>query len=57
VRLGALHIHISAFKRVITGVDIWILFKLLVVMPITGLYLVWQVRLLQKYRLPDPGKN
>ena len=54
VRLGATHVHISAFKRVITGVDIWILFKLFIVMPLTGLYLVWQVRLMQKHRLPEP---
>ncbi len=57
VRIGALHVHISAFKRVITGVDIWILFKLFVVMPVTGLYLYWQIRLLQKYRLPDPSQG
>ncbi len=26
------------------------------VMPLTSLYLVWQVRLMQKYRLPEPQK-
>ncbi len=52
VRLSATHMHISAFKRVITGVDIWILFKLFIVMPLTGLYLFWQVRRMQKHRLP-----
>jgi intracellular septation protein len=52
VRLSATHVHISAFHRVITGVDIWILFKLVIVMPLTGLYLFWQVRRMQKHRLP-----
>jgi hypothetical protein len=29
------------------------IFKLFIVMPLTSLYLVWQVRLMQKYRLPE----
>jgi hypothetical protein len=33
-------------------VDVWILFKLFIVMPLTGLYLWWQVRRLQRHRLP-----
>lgn len=43
-------------KPVIDGLDIWMLFKLFVVMPLTSLYFVWQVRVLQKYRLPEPQK-
>jgi intracellular septation protein len=54
VRLGFADAHIYALNRVFTGVDIWILFKIFVVMPGTGLFFWWQVRLLQKYRLPDP---
>ena len=53
VRLGAVHWRIPGFHRELTGVDIWILFKLFIVMPATGLYLYWQVRKLQKFRLPD----
>jgi intracellular septation protein len=40
-------------KETIEGLDVWMMFKLFVVMPLTSLYLVWQVRLLQKYRLPE----
>lgn len=40
-------------KETIEGLDIWMMFKLFVVMPLTSLYLVWQVRLMQKFRLPD----
>jgi len=54
VRLGFAHAHISALNRVFTGVDIWILFKIFFVMPVTALFFWWQVRQLQKYRLPEP---
>lgn len=40
-------------KPMLDGLDIWMIFKLFVVMPLTSLYLVWQVRLMQKYRLPE----
>ena len=43
-------------KPILTGLDIWMIFKLFIVMPLTGLYLVWQVRLMQKFRLPEPQK-
>jgi intracellular septation protein len=39
---------------VFTGVDIWILFKIFIIMPVTALFFWWQVRILQKYRLPEP---
>jgi intracellular septation protein len=54
VRLGFAHAHFNALNRVFTGVDIWILFKIFIVMPVTGLFFWWQVRLLQRYRLPEP---
>lgn len=40
-------------KPILTGLDIWMIFKLFVVMPLTTLYFVWQVRLLQRYRIPE----
>jgi intracellular septation protein len=56
VRLTCANAHIHLLNRVITGVDIWILFKIFVIMPFTGIFFWWQVRLLQKYRLPEPAK-
>lgn len=40
-------------KPMIDGLDIWMIFKLFIVMPLTTLYMIWQVRLLQQYRLPE----
>lgn len=40
-------------KPVLDGLDIWMIFKLFVVVPLTTLYFLLQVRLLQKHRLPD----
>jgi intracellular septation protein len=54
VRLGFDDFEMFALDRMFTGIDIWILFKLFVIMPFTALYFWWQVRLMQKYRLPDP---
>jgi intracellular septation protein len=55
VRLGFAHAHITALNRVFTGIDIWILFKIFIIMPVTALFFWWQVRLLQKHRLPEPA--
>ena len=38
----------------LTGIDIWILFKIFIIMPVTALFFWWQSRVLQKYRLPEP---
>ena len=57
VRLGFASAHITALNRVFTGLDIWILFKIFIVMPATGLFFWWQVRGLQRYRLPEPAAN
>jgi intracellular septation protein len=54
VRLGCAHAHIIALNRVFTGIDIWILFKIFITMPVTALFFWWQAHVLQKYRLPDP---
>ncbi len=40
-------------KDVLNGLDIWMIFKLFIVMPLTSLYFIWQVRLLQRHRLPE----
>ena len=55
VRLGFDDFEMFALNRVFTGVDIWILFKIFIVMPLTGLFFWWQIRLLHKYRLPEPA--
>jgi intracellular septation protein len=54
VRLGFADAHIIALNHVFTGVDIWILFKIFIVMPLTAVFFWWQVRVLQRYRLPGP---
>lgn len=35
------------------GVNVWILFKVFVIMPLSGLFAWWQTRLLQNHRLPE----
>ena len=41
-------------KPMLSGLDIWMIFKLFLVMPLTGLFFVWQVRVMREYRLPVP---
>jgi intracellular septation protein len=61
IRLGFAQAHIPTpdalmwllKKPMLDGLDVWMIFKLFVVMPLTSLYLVWQVRLMQKFRLPE----
>jgi intracellular septation protein len=36
------------------GVNVWIMFKVVVIMPASGLYVFLLTRLMQKHRLPDP---
>jgi intracellular septation protein len=57
VRLGFDDFEMFALNRIFTGVDIWILFKIFVVMPITAAFFWWQVRLMQKYRLPATAEG
>ena len=38
-------------KEVLHGIDVWMIFKLFIVMPLTSIYFVWQVRAMQRYRL------
>ncbi len=57
VRLGSRGIEIHTFNHVFKSIDIWVFFKLLVVMPLTGLFSWWQIRALRKYRLPRPSPH
>lgn len=54
VRLGFNDFELFALNRLFTGIDIWILFKIFIVMPVTALFFWWQVRLMQRHRMPDP---
>jgi intracellular septation protein len=56
VRLGFDDFEMLALNHVFTGVDIWILFKIFVVMPVTAVYFWWQVRRMRRYRLPNPRR-
>lgn len=59
VRLSFDGFEMFALDRMFTGVDIWILFKIFIIMPVTAAYFWWQVQLMQKYRLPaeaDAGR-
>ena len=55
VRLGFNGVEIWTSDHVFTGIDIWVLFKLFIVMPLTALFFWWQVRVMQQYRLPEPS--
>ena len=39
------------------GVNIWILFKVALIMPLSGLYAWLLTRVMQKYRIDDPQEN
>jgi len=50
--------HDEQFYRIfgyeMSGVNVWILFKVAIVLPVSGIYAWVITRLMQKYRLPDP---
>lgn len=51
------HSIYSFFGYEMDGVNVWILFKVAIIMPVSGLYAWWLTRLMQKYRLPaDSGE-
>ena len=52
VRLGFNDFEMFALDRIFTGIDIWILFKIFIIMPVTAAFFWWQSRLMHKYRLP-----
>jgi intracellular septation protein len=45
----------EVFGYEMTGVNVWILFKIAIVLPLTGIYAWALSRMMQKYRLPDPA--
>jgi intracellular septation protein len=63
VRLGFATAHIECPKSwlwllkkpMLSGLDIWMIFKLFVVMPLTGLFFVWQTRAMRPYQIAAPA--
>jgi intracellular septation protein len=63
VRLGFASTHIECPKSwlwllkkpLLSGLDIWMIFKLFVVMPLTGLFFIWQTRAMRRYQIPAPA--
>ena len=45
------------FGQEMNGVNVWILFKIAIVLPISGLYAWVLSRLMQKHRIPDPANE
>ena len=43
VRLGFNDFEMFALDRIFTGIDIWILFKIFIIMPVTAAFFWWQV--------------
>mgnify|MGYP001213421307 CR=1 FL=1 len=43
----------TLFGHEMNGVNVWILFKIALIMPLSGLYAWFLTRLMQKYRVPD----
>lgn len=43
----------TVFGHRMDGVNVWILFKIAIILPLTGVYAWIQSRLMQKYRLPE----
>lgn len=52
VRQGFAHANYSIGSYRLDGVNIWILFKLFIVMPVSGIFAWWQTLIMHKYRLP-----
>lgn len=44
---------ISVLGYEMDGVNIWIMFKVAIIMPLSAVYAWWLVRLMQKYRIPE----
>jgi intracellular septation protein len=55
VRLGFQNVAFDAFGKSFDGIQIWILFKVFVIMPITGVFGWWQTKNLMKYKLAGPA--
>ena len=52
VRQGFAHANYNFGSYRLDGVNIWILFKLFIVMPLSGIFAWWQTLIMHKYRLP-----
>lgn len=39
------------------GTNVWIMFKIVIVMPVTGIYAWFMTRILQRHRLPEPDRK
>ncbi len=63
VRLGFATAHIECpqswlwllKKPILSGLDVWMIFKLFIVMPLTGIFFVWQTRAMRPYQIPAPA--
>jgi intracellular septation protein len=55
VRVGFHDTIWTVMNKSIDGVQIWILFKVFVIMPLAGLFGWWQTKLLSKYSIPAPA--
>ena len=56
VRLTYREDHIyTVLGHQMDGVNVWILFKIAIVLPVSGLYAWVLTRMMHKYRLPDPA--
>jgi len=47
-------LYYNVFGYEMSGINIWILFKIAVIMPLSGVYAWYLTRVMHKYRLPDP---
>jgi len=56
ISFSAGHIY-NVFGFEMDGVNVWILFKIALIMPASGLYAWFLTRLMAKYRLPDPAEE
>jgi intracellular septation protein len=45
---------IHVLGHTLDGINIWIMFKIVIIMPLTGIFAWWQTRAMQKYCLPEP---
>ena len=57
VRLGFAHANYTFGTYKLDGVNIWILFKLFIIMPLSGLFAWWQTMIMHEYRLPEQGRD
>ena len=55
VRIGFHDVVLDLLGKRMDGVQIWILFKVIVIMPAAGLFGWWQTKKLAKYKLPAPA--